>query len=220
VTDASASRRALNLVVISHHPLLAEGLVALAKRRDGETQCEAFAHFEQAQRGISGTWSGLIAVDLSLPGCHGVFAVRRAVSSWPRAIVIGLTNDAEHEVAKTYRNAGAYALLSKRACSSDVLALLETHAGGITSSNDASIAKHHRAICADLKELNLTRRQQEVLELTAQGLCNKRIGKTLGIAEATIKAHLYALYRGMSVSNRTQAVLRARRLGLISVDDT
>lgn len=55
----------------------------------------------------------------------------------------------------------------------------------------------------------LTPREREVLQLVAQGLPNRLIARTLGIAEKTVKNHLYAIFAKLDVSDRTQAALFA-----------
>ncbi|ONI78020.1 hypothetical protein ALI144C_32040 [Actinosynnema sp. ALI-1.44] len=64
------------------------------------------------------------------------------------------------------------------------------------------------------RNLDLTRRQQQVLDLVAQGLSNRRISRTLRIAEQTVKAHLHMIYRKMGAADRTEAALMAMREGL------
>ncbi|MEU4806504.1 response regulator transcription factor [Actinosynnema sp. NPDC023587] len=71
-------------------------------------------------------------------------------------------------------------------------------------------------ITAAQEKLALTGRQREVLVLLAQGLSNRRIGRTLHIAEQTVKAHLHMIYRKLGVADRTGAVVVAMRRGLVS----
>ena len=54
----------------------------------------------------------------------------------------------------------------------------------------------------------LSRRQQEILAMTADGLPNKEIAARLSIAEGTVKAHMHSIFKVLGVSNRTQAVIR------------
>jgi DNA-binding NarL/FixJ family response regulator len=63
--------------------------------------------------------------------------------------------------------------------------------------------------------LPLTRRQKEVLNLLAQGLSNRRIGRSLHITEQTVKAHLHMVYHKLGVADRTEAVVIAMRQGLV-----
>lgn len=62
----------------------------------------------------------------------------------------------------------------------------------------------------------LSERELEVLTLLARGKANKEIARALGIAEGTVKTHTNNIYRKLDVRNRTEALVRARALGLIA----
>jgi DNA-binding NarL/FixJ family response regulator len=68
----------------------------------------------------------------------------------------------------------------------------------------------------DLQE-PLTARELEVLEQLAAGLSNKAIGARLGISDQTVKFHVASITGKLGVTNRTEAVRRALRLGLIAL---
>jgi DNA-binding NarL/FixJ family response regulator len=61
----------------------------------------------------------------------------------------------------------------------------------------------------------LTPREMEVLQRLAEGLTNKAIAQELGISEHTIKFHVNAIMGKLHAQSRTEAVVRATRLGLI-----
>jgi DNA-binding CsgD family transcriptional regulator len=61
----------------------------------------------------------------------------------------------------------------------------------------------------------LTPRESEVLQLMAEGLPNKLIADRLGISEHTAKFHVNAILTKLGAQGRTEAVVRAARLGLI-----
>ncbi len=61
----------------------------------------------------------------------------------------------------------------------------------------------------------MTPRQLDVLALLMRGLPNKSIARELGLTEGTIKIHLAATLRALAVRNRTEAVVRARELGIL-----
>lgn len=69
-----------------------------------------------------------------------------------------------------------------------------THSHGVPPGDDRAFER-------------LTPRQREVLRLLAEGKSNKQICRVLNVAEGTIKNHLYALFRQIGVSNRTEAAL-------------
>ena len=82
------------------------------------------------------------------------------------------------------------------------LNLIENHAQEIQNNKNSGIK-------------NLTYRQSQVLDLIAQGKSNKQIAFDMGVSESTVKLHINALLRSLHVSNRTQAVITAQRLGII-----
>ena len=65
----------------------------------------------------------------------------------------------------------------------------------------------------------VTRRQVEILRLAANGNTNQAIAHSLGVSQETIKSQLRAIYPKLRVSDRTQAVAVAIRVGLLTVDD-
>lgn len=67
-----------------------------------------------------------------------------------------------------------------------------------------------------LAYLGISRRECEVLALLAEGLTNEQIGERLYVSANTVKTHLQHLYGKLEVSRRTQAVAKARELGLIA----
>jgi len=77
---------------------------------------------------------------------------------------------------------------------------------------EPAIGEDERRIAARLA--GLTPQQVKVLQMAAAGRLNKQIAYDLGTSEATIKAHMSAVLRKLGASNRTEAVVIARRLGL------
>jgi DNA-binding NarL/FixJ family response regulator len=63
----------------------------------------------------------------------------------------------------------------------------------------------------------LTSREKEVLRLVVEGLCNKAIGRCLGIAVGTVKSHLKSTFDKLKVESRTQAIAVAERRGLLQL---
>jgi LuxR family maltose regulon positive regulatory protein len=62
---------------------------------------------------------------------------------------------------------------------------------------------------------SLSERELEVLQFMAMGLTNEEIAQQLVVARGTIKAHAASIYRKLEVANRTEAVTRARQLGIL-----
>jgi DNA-binding NarL/FixJ family response regulator len=126
-----------------------------------------------------------------------------------RVIVIG--NAAERRKilvaldASDLEVAGEFASIAEaRAAGVSADALLQPlHAGELTA--ETVIAE------------TLTRRETQVLELMAEGLSNRAIGDRLGISDQTVKFHVAAIHGKLGAANRTDAVRRAARRGLVAL---
>jgi DNA-binding CsgD family transcriptional regulator len=68
----------------------------------------------------------------------------------------------------------------------------------------------------EIEKLGLSKREIEVLNMLATGLSNQEIGNHLYISLATVKTHVSKLYDKLDVKRRTQAIEKAKRLGIIS----
>ena len=66
-----------------------------------------------------------------------------------------------------------------------------------------------------LKDLGITRRELEILELMAQGMSNREIAEKLFVSENTVKTHSSRLFDKLSAKRRTQAVQIGKEMGLI-----
>lgn len=90
---------------------------------------------------------------------------------------------------------------------------------GIYLSRILSRQKQEEAILLDkqkAKELNLSRRETEVLQEMATGKSNKEIAESLFISESTIKTHVSNLLFKLDAKRRTEAIEKARKMGLLA----
>ncbi len=87
---------------------------------------------------------------------------------------------------------------------------------GVERRAERGLARREARADAELSETP-TAREQQVLELLAQGLPNKTIAARLGISDQTVKFHVASLIGKLGASNRTDVVRRAVRRGLIAL---
>jgi len=66
----------------------------------------------------------------------------------------------------------------------------------------------------DKREELLSRREIELIQLLRLGLCNREIGKRLGLSEGTVKVYLHTVFKKTGVSNRTELAMRASEWGV------
>ncbi len=130
----------------------------------------------------------------------------------PRTMVlIASPGDAEDAWA-----AGAQAVLLRQSPPARLLAAARAAAAGLWTS-DLELKRPQIGRPADSGQPTdpLTPREMEVLQLMADGLPNKSISARLGVSESTAKFHVNAILRKLEAQSRTEAVVRAGRIGLI-----
>ncbi|MGZ8545461.1 MAG: response regulator transcription factor [Flavisolibacter sp.] len=67
-----------------------------------------------------------------------------------------------------------------------------------------------------LKQLHISKREYEVLQLIGQGLSNQQIGEVMFVSENTVKKHITSLFLKLDVERRTEAVRKAREIHIIN----
>jgi DNA-binding NarL/FixJ family response regulator len=209
----------MKLLVVDDHPLFRDGLAALLRQANPETQvfqaCDSEAGVEMAQ---SRSDLDAVFVDLMMPGLHGEAAVKEFAKRRPELPVIVLSSSENPSDVKRVLNAGALGYIPKSASPQTVLSALQlvltgniyvppflAHAPEGAANQPSSAAK-------SLVLTQLTERQVDVLKLLSDGLANKEISARLGIAEKTVKAHVAAIFKTLNVVNRTQAANAAREM--------
>jgi DNA-binding NarL/FixJ family response regulator len=75
-----------------------------------------------------------------------------------------------------------------------------------------------QAFGAPEEERVITRREEEVLQLIADGCSTPEVAERLYISQKTVKNHLASIYQKLDARDRTQAVLQAVRMGIVHLD--
>jgi len=159
----------------------------------------------------------LALLDINMPGSSGVEwirAMRRAFPALP-LLVMSATEDAQ--MVRTLIDLGVAGFIPKSDQSAVILqAVRLVLAGGtyaplrLLAQVPAPDTATSRPTASPPTVTGLTGRQSEVLAQLARGLPNKLIARELGLSESTVKVHLLAIYRVLSVRNRTEAVVAAQ----------
>jgi DNA-binding NarL/FixJ family response regulator len=129
--------------------------------------------------------------------------------------IVALVNDGQSATAAW--SAGARGLLFRDSTSERLLAAISAVAGGLAVVDPDLMASMMPVLAIDESPLaeQLTPREVEVLQLLAEGLANKAIAQRLGISDHTVKFHVNAIMGKLGAQSRTEAVVRATRMGLV-----
>ena len=150
----------------------------------------------------------LILLDLNIPdatGFDGLVRLKTAAANTPVYVVSA--NESADAFSKS-KSFGASGYLPKSLPSEDLSAALVTALDGGTwfPETDASDVDEESQKVAE-RLSSLTPAQRRVLSGLSDGLLNKQIAYEMGISEATVKAHMTAIFRKLGANNRTQALL-------------
>jgi DNA-binding NarL/FixJ family response regulator len=157
----------------------------------------------------------IFLVDIRLPGIDGLEVTRRMRDQHPDVSVIILTAYEDPGYATEAMRAGAKAFVLKSAGGEEVLDTVRmvAHGHAVLDANvwDA-LAEEGRPRG---EQYGLTKREMEVLSLLGKGYRNRQIADALGLSPTTVKTHLARIFKRLEVSDRTDAVVTAMRLGII-----
>ncbi|MDH4139165.1 MAG: response regulator transcription factor [Coriobacteriia bacterium] len=164
----------------------------------------------------------VVLLDLRMPKMSGVEVCRELHETCPDSKVIVLTSfDDDEEVFGVLAN-GASGYLLKDTRPETLVQAVRSVADG-QSVFDSKIAT--RVISGSRNDNGmppernlLSDREMEVLRLMAAGMSNKEIGRALWIGETTVKTHVSHILRKLGQSDRTQAVLAAVQMGIVSLE--
>jgi DNA-binding NarL/FixJ family response regulator len=200
----------IRVLLADDHRLVRAGLAGLlGTAADIEVVGEA-ADGRQAVELSAAVSPDVILMDVSMPVLDGIEATRLILDREPSIRVIALTSFADKEKVNDMLASGAVGYLLKDSEPADLLAAVRSaSAGGAPLDPRVAVALLPTRQPASVVD-QLSSREREVLALASQGLANKQIGRSLGIAERTVKVHLGNVFRRIGVSDRTSAALWAR----------
>ena len=164
----------------------------------------------------------VVLMDLRMPNMDGLSAIEKLRVEQPNIAVVILTTFNEDDLMFRGLQARAHGYLLKDTDRNTLFDTIRAAARGETLLKPeimARVLSHKNASSTiELKGtglINLTEREQEVLEAVARGERSKEIAVQLGISERTVKAHLASIYNKLGVDSRAAAIAVAAQRGLL-----
>jgi DNA-binding NarL/FixJ family response regulator len=211
---------ATRVVVADDHPTFRRGLGALFDSLDNVEVVGEAADGAAAVTLAAELEPDVVVMDLNMPGLNGVEATRRIVTTNPNVAVLVLTMLDEDESEFAAMRAGARGYVVKGADTEDVLRALESVAHGDAVFGPAVASRVLSYLTRPLSARDpmlfpeLSEREREVLGLIARGMSNSEIARKLVVSPKTVRNHVSSVFTKLQVSDRAEAILRARKAGL------
>lgn len=158
----------------------------------------------------------LVLVDLDMPGMNGITGLSKAIErNGGKPVGVLTSNPTPHVVSETLALGGAGIILKTESLKSLTNEIRFMANGGRYVPVELIDRPRSKARDSNTSQSSaLSDREMTVLELLAQGKPNREIGTELGLAEATVKMHVKSVCAKLGASNRTQAVIVARDMGI------
>ena len=213
----------IRLMLADDHRMLREGLGRSMREQGFDVVGEASDGAEavsMAQR----LRPDVILMDVTMPEMDGVEACRQVRLDLPGTQVVMLTMHADQEVLASAIRAGASGYLVKDCSTEEIASTVRLAASGETALSPLlaasmlnEVRKWDKAAAAE-EERVVTKREEEVLQLIADGCSTPEVAAKLYISQKTVKNHLASIYQKLDARDRTQAVLLAVRMGIVHLD--
>ena len=197
--------RSRSLLFIDDHPIYREGLRATIEAALPAIRVEIAGDRDEALNVLAmRPLLDLCLTDERLPGASGIEIVALVRARYPATAIGILCSEPTPSLAARVRELGGVACLTK-ARDHDALV------AAVTSLLDGSEAFDPLPPGGDV----LSRRRCEIVHMAAEGLADKAISARLGVTESAVRNHWLHIFERLGATNRTEAVTKSLRRGLI-----
>lgn len=197
----------IKILITEDHELYRDGLRLLLQETLPEVHVIEASDFATTRASLTAHQDiALVLFDIHIPGTTGLEGLKEIKSSHPALPVVVISTADRQASIQQMLQAGADGFIAKSSSKATMVKALQDILEGevvIVSGEDVA------------EPVTLSPRQFATLELLASGLPNKEIAAHLDISPATAREHVSDLLGLLECDNRTQAVLKARRLGFI-----
>jgi DNA-binding NarL/FixJ family response regulator len=211
-----SSNKSISILIADDHTMVRSGLAATIGQDPRFRIVGAAANGRAALELFQSLLPDLVLMDINMPHLSGVQATEQIRNIDPAARIVILTSyDDEEDICQGLR-AGARGYLLKDSSADEIIeCLLAVHGGRkfIPQVIATKLAEH-------MDFTPLSNREKDILELISAGKSNKRIARSAGISEGTVKFHVNNILSKLRVSSRTEAVTVALKRGMVKMNSS
>jgi two-component system, NarL family, response regulator DegU len=204
-------------MLVDDHTMLRQGL-RRSLETEGITVVAEASNGEEAIKIALAAKPNVVLMDVSMPQIDGIEATRRLMAADNRQRVVILTMHIDRDVIERAMKAGAVGYMTKDSTVKEVVMAVKLAANGdrILSPRLAELMLAEATSPDDPVSI-LTNREEELLQLIADGLATSEVATSMYISQKTVKNHLASIYDKLQARDRTQAVLTAVKMGIVKL---
>jgi DNA-binding NarL/FixJ family response regulator len=217
----------VGIVVVDRHPIFRRGLMNVLHEADPAWRCTE-AELAELKHELNVAGPSVVVLDLHLPGLGGIEGLGSLCARHRQHRFLAVSERDDPDAILATLRAGAFGYVLCGASAAQMARAVACVAAGsvfapasLAGTSAAFPAPAPVAVPHSVANLaragfrapvpQLTRRQQEVLELLAEGCATKTIARRLQLGVGTVKIHLAAIYRALGASSRLEAVAKVRQ---------
>jgi len=202
----------ITVAIVEDNAAVSDSLKKVLEEPGGYSCLGVFANAENALKQVPKLEPDVVIMDIELPEMSGIECTARLKRLLPETQILILTVYKNSDLIFKALEAGASGYLLKRSTSDEILhAIRDVREGGAPMSGEIArkVVQYFRKPVSTSPEIqSLTRREEEILGLLAEGYTSKEIGDKLSITYDTVCSHLRHIYDKLHVRSRTQAVIK------------
>lgn len=213
----TASPRSIDIVLVDDHSIFRTALRRVLEDTGHRVVGEAANGADGVDLALRHR-TAIVVMDVSMPVVDGIEATRSIVAADSRMKVLVLTMHSERRVLEDALRVGARGYCTKSSTTNELVSLIGRVAAGDVAISADMTNRDVPVRDGDERTSPLSEREVEVLALVARGLDNADIAEALYISARTVKNHLASIYSKLDVDDKTKALVRALRLGIVEIE--
>ena len=207
----------MKISIVEDDVLLRENLKLLLSGESGISVVSVYGSAEEALQGIRKARPEILLADIGLPGMSGIELIRKVKDLMPDLEIMAHTVFDDRETVFSAIKAGASGYILKGGTPRDLIDALHTLAKGGSPMSPRIARKVIREFqdAGTDEQYLLSHREAEIVKEVENGLTYKDIAVKLGISPHTVHTHIKNIYEKLHAKDRPEALIAARRKGII-----
>jgi len=210
----------IRILLVDDHKIVRQGVRAFFDALEGIEVIGEAGSGAEAVKMVEERVPDVVLMDLIMPGMDGVEATRLAKSISPRTQIVVLTSYHDDEHIFPALQAGALSYVLKDVEMDELAdAVFKASRGEATLHPQVASRViqelHGRKKNENTLDIDLTKREMEILKLIAQGMSNSEIAEKFVISKYTVKGHVSNILSKLHLADRTQAAIYAWQQGVV-----